>query len=100
MLSLSLVEMLPFQQLQKVISILGDEEKRAFYDQTGCVDDADAGEKRVENILLTVVIPFGDARKATLSRKFKVRTWRSQRMMIKNKETEEDDDKEHNPTKE
>ncbi|KAF2307842.1 hypothetical protein GH714_032501 [Hevea brasiliensis] len=29
-----------FQQLQKVISILGDEEKRAIYDQTGCVDDA------------------------------------------------------------
>ncbi|PIA50678.1 hypothetical protein AQUCO_01200121v1 [Aquilegia coerulea] len=34
-----------FQQLQKVISILGDEEKRALYDETGCVDDADlAGE--------------------------------------------------------
>ncbi|PWA87426.1 DnaJ domain-containing protein [Artemisia annua] len=29
-----------FQQLQKVISILGDEEKRSLYDQTGCVDDA------------------------------------------------------------
>jgi DnaJ-class molecular chaperone len=29
-----------FQQLQKVISILGDEEKRATYDQTGCIDDA------------------------------------------------------------
>lgn len=29
-----------FQQLQKVISILGDEEKRTVYDQTGCVDDA------------------------------------------------------------
>ena len=29
-----------FQQLQNVISILGDEEKRAIYDQTGCVDDA------------------------------------------------------------
>lgn len=29
-----------FQQLQKVMSILGDEEKRAIYDQTGCVDDA------------------------------------------------------------
>lgn len=28
-----------FQQLQKVISILGDEEKRALYDQTGCIDD-------------------------------------------------------------
>jgi len=28
-----------FQLLQKVISILGDEEKRALYDQTGCVDD-------------------------------------------------------------
>lgn len=28
-----------FQQLQKVISILGDEEKRALYDQTGVVDD-------------------------------------------------------------
>ena len=32
-----------FQQLQKVISILGDEEKRAVYDQTGCVDDAVSG---------------------------------------------------------
>nr|XP_043637494.1 chaperone protein dnaJ 6-like [Erigeron canadensis] len=30
-----------FQQLQKVVSILGDEEKRALYDQTGCADDAD-----------------------------------------------------------
>ncbi|KAG8070146.1 hypothetical protein GUJ93_ZPchr0006g44677 [Zizania palustris] len=28
-----------FQQLQKVISILGDEEKRALYDETGIVDD-------------------------------------------------------------
>jgi len=28
-----------FQLLQKVMSILGDEEKRALYDQTGCVDD-------------------------------------------------------------
>ncbi|KAL5563269.1 hypothetical protein UlMin_033016 [Ulmus minor] len=28
-----------FQQLQKVIGILGDEEKRAVYDQTGYVDD-------------------------------------------------------------
>ncbi|XP_078443723.1 chaperone protein dnaJ 6-like [Wolffia australiana] len=30
-----------FQLLQKVISILGDEEKRALYDQTGIVDDND-----------------------------------------------------------
>ncbi|XP_016493517.1 chaperone protein dnaJ 6-like [Nicotiana tabacum] len=38
-----------FQQLQKVIAILGDEEKRALYDQTGCVDDDDlAGD--VENL--------------------------------------------------
>ncbi|XP_047335525.1 chaperone protein dnaJ 6-like [Impatiens glandulifera] len=29
-----------FQYLQKVISVLGDEERRALYDQTGCVDDA------------------------------------------------------------
>ncbi|CAD6201953.1 unnamed protein product [Miscanthus lutarioriparius] len=28
-----------FQQLQKVISILGDSEKRALYDQTGITDD-------------------------------------------------------------
>ncbi|KAL9240129.1 hypothetical protein vseg_014386 [Gypsophila vaccaria] len=28
-----------FQQLQKVMSILGDEEKRALYDETGVVDD-------------------------------------------------------------
>lgn len=29
-----------FQQLQKVMSILGDEEKKAVYDQTGSIDDA------------------------------------------------------------
>lgn len=38
-----------FQQLQKVMSILGDEEKRALYDQTGVVDDDDlAGD--VQNL--------------------------------------------------
>ncbi|ONH95411.1 hypothetical protein PRUPE_7G068800 [Prunus persica] len=36
-----------FQQLQKVISILGDEEKRALYDQTGCIDD-DVTEADIE----------------------------------------------------
>ncbi|XP_009589021.1 chaperone protein dnaJ 6 [Nicotiana tomentosiformis] len=39
-----------FQQLQKVISVLGDEEKRALYDQTGCVDDADLAGDVVENL--------------------------------------------------
>ncbi|GMJ02320.1 hypothetical protein like AT3G12170 [Hibiscus trionum] len=39
-----------FQQLQKVISILGDDEKRAVYDQTGCVDDADLAGDVVENL--------------------------------------------------
>ncbi|XP_039000212.1 chaperone protein dnaJ 6-like isoform X2 [Hibiscus syriacus] len=39
-----------FQQLQKVISILGDEEKRAVYDQTGCIDDADLAGNVVENL--------------------------------------------------
>ncbi|KAJ9184746.1 hypothetical protein P3X46_004442 [Hevea brasiliensis] len=39
-----------FQQLQKVISILGDEEKRAIYDQTGCVDDADLAGDVLENL--------------------------------------------------
>ncbi|CAI0438163.1 unnamed protein product [Linum tenue] len=39
-----------FQQLQKVISILGDEEKRALYDQTGCVDDADLAGDVVQNL--------------------------------------------------
>ncbi|XP_022744672.1 chaperone protein dnaJ 6-like isoform X3 [Durio zibethinus] len=39
-----------FQQLQKVISILGDEEKRAIYDQTGCVDDADLAGDVVANL--------------------------------------------------
>ncbi|KAK9125429.1 hypothetical protein Scep_014275 [Stephania cephalantha] len=33
-----------FQQLQKVISILGDEEKRTLYDQTGCVDEDLSGD--------------------------------------------------------
>ncbi|RAL51819.1 hypothetical protein DM860_010537 [Cuscuta australis] len=39
-----------FQQLQKVMSILGDEEKRAVYDQTGCVDDADLAGDVVRNL--------------------------------------------------
>ncbi|KAG9148275.1 hypothetical protein Leryth_012235 [Lithospermum erythrorhizon] len=39
-----------FQQLQKVISILGDEEKRALYDQTGCVDDADLAGDVAQNL--------------------------------------------------
>ncbi|KAL2464678.1 Chaperone DnaJ-domain superfamily protein [Forsythia ovata] len=39
-----------FQQLQKVISILGDNEKRAVYDQTGCVDDADLTGDVIQNL--------------------------------------------------
>ncbi|KAL0383585.1 UNVERIFIED_CONTAM: Chaperone protein dnaJ 6 [Sesamum calycinum] len=39
-----------FQQLQKVISILGDEEKRSVYDQTGCVDDADLVGDVIQNL--------------------------------------------------
>ncbi|XP_051148436.1 chaperone protein dnaJ 6-like [Andrographis paniculata] len=39
-----------FQQLQKVISILGDEEKRAVYDQTGCVDDAELSGDAIQNL--------------------------------------------------
>ncbi|KAL8133512.1 chaperone protein dnaJ 6-like [Apium graveolens] len=39
-----------FQQLQKVISILGDEEKRALYDQTGCTDDAELAEDVVRDL--------------------------------------------------
>ncbi|MFS7899721.1 putative chaperone protein AtJ6 [Helianthus anomalus] len=41
-----------FQQLQKVVSILGDEDKRALYDQTGCVDDdvADLAGDLVQNL--------------------------------------------------
>ncbi|KAL8223204.1 hypothetical protein R6Q57_020603 [Mikania cordata] len=39
-----------FQHLQKVISILGDEEKHALYDQTGCVDDADLAGNVVQNL--------------------------------------------------
>ncbi|KAK8542150.1 hypothetical protein V6N13_137278 [Hibiscus sabdariffa] len=39
-----------FQQLQKVMSILGDDEKRAIYDQTGCIDDADLVGEDVENL--------------------------------------------------
>ncbi|CAN8257004.1 unnamed protein product [Cochlearia groenlandica] len=38
-----------FQQLQKVMSILGDEEKRTIYDQTGSVDDADLSGESFEN---------------------------------------------------
>lgn len=39
-----------FQQLQKVISILGDEDKRALYDQTGCVDDEGLVGEAAENL--------------------------------------------------
>lgn len=39
-----------FQLLQKVISILGDEEKRAIYDQTGCVDDEALSGEGAENL--------------------------------------------------
>ncbi|ESQ40620.1 hypothetical protein EUTSA_v10014343mg [Eutrema salsugineum] len=39
-----------FQQLQKVMSILGDEEKRAVYDQTGSFDDADLSGDAFENL--------------------------------------------------
>ncbi|QCE05233.1 chaperone protein dnaJ 6-like [Vigna unguiculata] len=39
-----------FQQLQHVFSILGDEEKRAVYDQTGCVDDAELAGEVVQNL--------------------------------------------------
>ncbi|MQM17422.1 hypothetical protein Taro_050394, partial [Colocasia esculenta] len=39
-----------FQLLQKVISILGDEEKRALYDQTGFVDDDDLVGNAADNL--------------------------------------------------
>lgn len=39
-----------FQQLQKVMSILGDEEKRALYDQTGIVNDEDLAGETVQNL--------------------------------------------------
>ncbi|CAA0839086.1 Chaperone DnaJ-domain superfamily protein [Striga hermonthica] len=39
-----------FQLLQKVISVLGDEEKRAVYDQTGCADDADLAGDVIHNL--------------------------------------------------
>uniref|UniRef100_A0A7C8ZKN4 J domain-containing protein n=1 Tax=Opuntia streptacantha TaxID=393608 RepID=A0A7C8ZKN4_OPUST len=39
-----------FQQLQKVMSILGDEEKRALYDQTGVIDDDDLAGEAVQNL--------------------------------------------------
>ncbi|KAG9452553.1 hypothetical protein H6P81_005457 [Aristolochia fimbriata] len=39
-----------FQMLQKVISVLGDEEKREVYDQTGCADDADLAGDVVQNL--------------------------------------------------
>ncbi|KAM1197338.1 hypothetical protein ACFX13_009041 [Malus domestica] len=39
-----------FQQLQKVISILGDGEKRALYDETGSLDDDDLAGDVVQNL--------------------------------------------------
>jgi curved DNA-binding protein CbpA len=41
-----------FQQLQKVISILGDAEKRALYDETGITDDDVSTSFLVLNFLL------------------------------------------------
>ncbi|GLJ34726.1 hypothetical protein SUGI_0698840 [Cryptomeria japonica] len=39
-----------FQKLQKVMSILGDPEKRKLYDETGCVDDQDLAGDAVQNL--------------------------------------------------
>eukprot|EP00253_Pinus_taeda_P014626 PITA_14626 len=39
-----------FQKLQKVVSILGDPEKRALYDQTGCIDDEELSKDAVKNL--------------------------------------------------
>ncbi|XP_058724007.1 chaperone protein dnaJ 6-like [Vicia villosa] len=39
-----------FQQLQSVISILGDEQKRAMYDQTGSIEHADLAGDVVQNL--------------------------------------------------
>lgn len=39
-----------FQQLQKVIAVLGDEEKRALYDQMGYVEDADLAGDVVQSL--------------------------------------------------
>ncbi|XP_074306962.1 chaperone protein dnaJ 6-like [Silene latifolia] len=39
-----------FQQLQKVMAILGDEEKRALYDETGVVDDDDLAGDAVNDL--------------------------------------------------
>ncbi|XP_058744398.1 chaperone protein dnaJ 6-like [Vicia villosa] len=39
-----------FQQLQNVISILGDEQKRAMYDQTGSVEHADLAGDVAQNL--------------------------------------------------
>ncbi|GAB2266972.1 Chaperone protein dnaJ 6 [Dionaea muscipula] len=39
-----------FQQLQKVISILGDAEKRALYDESGVIDDADLAGVAFQNL--------------------------------------------------
>lgn len=39
-----------FQLLQKVISILGNEEKRALYDQTGCTDDEAFSGEAAQNL--------------------------------------------------
>lgn len=44
-----------FQQLQNVIAILGDEEKRAVYDQTGCVDDAVSATFFFLHVLLLMI---------------------------------------------
>lgn len=39
-----------FQKLQKVVSILGDPEKRALYDQTGCIDDEELSDDALQNL--------------------------------------------------
>ncbi|KAH9307567.1 hypothetical protein KI387_035478, partial [Taxus chinensis] len=39
-----------FQKLQKVMSILGDAEKRKLYDETGCIDDQDLAGDAIQNL--------------------------------------------------
>eukprot|EP01018_Ginkgo_biloba_P023421 Gb_09879 [translate_table: standard] len=39
-----------FQSLQRVISILGDPERRKLYDETGCIDDEELAGETVQNL--------------------------------------------------
>jgi len=65
-----------FQQLQKVISILGDAEKRALYDETGITDDD------VRTSFIALQFYLSDSSNIFLNLTFHLRHWWEQLQTI------------------